>query len=481
MPLDAAYRRRTVAANFLAVSIASGLTVLIGIFTTAYSRRVLGPAAVGQVTWNAAVLTYLALLASPALQIIGQRDIASDPRQTTPITSLVLSLQFVLAVVAYAATLVLALANPRGADASALLVLQGLSLLASAGTVTWVLQGHQRMVAPSIASLIVNLLQIPALLALVRQPDDVYVFVLYTLPFSLALIAFNFWYLQHLGLLQIGQLRPRLAGTAAFLSQAWPLALSQGAALLIYNCGAIVLGFTHSDAEVGLYTTAYRLMFMSTVVSGAMLTAYFPVLARVRHDPPQAARVSAEFATLMAWMGLPIAALGWASGRHVNDLLFGAQFAASGPYFEWLCLAIGLVFVNIGLGTPLLAWGYQKLHLKIAAGAAILSVVLSIVLIPTHGGWGAVAAILAAEALVLILIIAARWRLGLGRHPLAAVLLAPSLCSFVVALAIVALPRAATAYWWLELAVGALVLLGCVFVFERRIVSAVRGLLRRAA
>jgi O-antigen/teichoic acid export membrane protein len=481
MPLDAAYRRRTVAANFLAVSIASGLTVLIGIFATAYSRRVLGPAAVGLVNWNAAALTYLALLASPALQIIGQRDIASDPRQTAPITSLVLSLQFLLAIVAYAATLVLAFASLRGADASALLVLQGLSLIVSAGTVTWVLQAHQRMVAPSIASLAVNLLQVPALIALVRQPDDVYVFVLYTLPFSLAVVVFNFWYLQHLGLLRVGELRPRLAGTTAFLSQAWPLALSQGAGLLIYNCGAIILGFTHSDEEVGFYTTAYRLMFMSTVLSGAMLTAYFPVLARVHHDPPQAARVSGEFATLMAWMGLPIAALGWACGRHVNDLLFGAQFAASGPYFEWLCLAIGLVFVNIGLGTPLLAWGYQRLHLKIAATAATLSVVLSLVLIPRHGGWGAVAAILTAEGSVLAMIMVARWRLGVGRHSLAAVLLAPSLCSLAVALAIVALPRAAAAYWWLELAIGAVVLLVCVCVFERRIVSAARGLLRRAA
>lgn len=480
MPLDTAYRRRTVAANFLAVSIASGLTVLVGIFTTAYSRRVLGPAAVGQVNWNAAALAYLALLASPALQIIGQRDIASDPRRAAPITSLVLSLQFVLAIVAYAATLVLALAEPRGADAGALLMLQGLSLLASAGTVTWVLQAHQRMVAPSIASLVVNLLQIPALIALVRQPEDVYVFVLYTLPFSLALIVFNFWYLQRLGLLSVRELRPNLGGTVALLSQAWPLALSLGSALMIYNCGAIVLGFTHDDREVGFYTTAYRLMFMSTVVSGAMLTAYFPVLARVRQDPTQAARVSAEFATLMAWMGLPIAALGWACGRHVNDLLFGARFAASGPYFEWLCLAIGLVFVNIGLGTPLLAWGYQRLHLRIAATAAVVSVALNVALIPRHGGWGAVAAILAAETMVLVMILVARRRLQLGRHPLSAVLLAPTLCSVAVALAIGALPRTAAPYWWLELTVGAAVLLGCVFVFERRILLAARGLLRRA-
>jgi O-antigen/teichoic acid export membrane protein len=472
MPLDAAYRRRTVAANFLAISVASGLTVLIGIFTAAYSRRVLGPEAIGQVNWNLALLACLALLTSPGLQLIGQRDIAADKQRTAQLTSLVLSLQFVLTLVTYAGIVIVALLNPRGADASALLILQGLSLFVSAAGVTWVLQAHQRMVAPSIASLVLNLLQIPALVIFVKQPDDVYIFVLYTLPFSLALVVYNFWHLRRHGLLRLANLRPRLAGSRSLFVQAWPIALSQGAVLLIYNCGALILGFTHSDAEVGFYTTAYRLMFMSTVVSGAMLSAYFPVLSQIRNDPHQAQRVVGEFTTLMAWMGLPIAALGWAIGRHVNDLLFGAQFVQSGPYFEWLCLAIGLVFVNIGLGTPLLAWSYQKLHFKITATAAVASLALNLALIPTYGGWGAVAGILTAEFLVLIMIVLARRQIDLGRQALLQPLVAPLLCSLAVALLIVALPPYSARYWWLQLVLGGTTLVGCIFLFERRIVTA---------
>ncbi len=71
----------------------SGIVLLIGIFATAYSRRVLGPAAIGQVNWNAALLAFLALLASPGLALVGQRDIAANPKQTASITSLVLGLQ----------------------------------------------------------------------------------------------------------------------------------------------------------------------------------------------------------------------------------------------------------------------------------------------------------------------------------------------------------------------------------------------------
>ena len=198
-----AYRRRTIATNFFAMTAVSGIVLLIGIFATAYSRRVLGPAAIGQVNWNAALLAFLTLLASPGLALVGQRDIAANPKQTASITSLVLGLQMVFGVVAYAVVVAIALLDPRGGQASTLLLIQGVIILINAGSAIWVLQGHQRMAGPAIASLVINVLQIPALLLLIREPGDIYLFAAYTLPFSLALVGYYFWYLQHHGILQL--------------------------------------------------------------------------------------------------------------------------------------------------------------------------------------------------------------------------------------------------------------------------------------
>jgi O-antigen/teichoic acid export membrane protein len=475
-----AYRRRTIATNFLAMTVVSGIVLLVGIFTTAYTRRVLGPAAIGQVNWNAALLTFLALIASPGIAIVGQRDIAANPKHTASITSTVLGLQMLFGVAAYAVVAVIALLDPRGAPGSTLLLIQGLIILINAGTTIWVLQAHQRMAGPAIASLVVNLLQIPVMLVLIRDPSDIFLFVAYTLPFSLALVGYYFWHLQRHGILRFRDVRPRLASAGKLLGQAWPLAVSLAAGLVVYNVGAVILGFSHGDTEVGLYTTAYRLMFISTAVSGAMMSAYFPVLSQVAGDTMQARRVAGDFATLMVWMGLPIAALGWACGRHVNDLLFGAQFAAAGPYFEWLCLVVALTFTNIGLGTPLLAWGYQKLHLKIIGTVAIVSLVLNVLLVPRYGGWGAVAALLLAETMAVVTLAIARRRLELGRLPLLPLLAPPLLCSLAVALGIALLPASADRYWWLQVIAGAALLGGCLLLFERRITKAAWALARRS-
>lgn len=475
-----AYRRRTIATNFLAMTVVSGIVLLVGVFTTAYTRRVLGPAAIGQVNWNAALLTFLALLASPGIAIVGQRDIAAYPKRTASITSVVLGLQMLFGIIAYAVVAAIAFLDPRGGQASSLLLIQGLILLINAGTTVWVLQAHQRMAGPAIASLVVNLLQIPVMLALIHEPSDIFLFVAYTLPFSLALVGYYFWYLHRHRILRFGDVRPRLAAGGKLLAQAWPLSLSLAAGVVIYNVGAVILGFTHSDTEVGLYTTAYKLMFISSAVSGAMMSAYFPVLSQVARDPLQARRVAGDFATVMVWMGLPIAALGWACGRHVNDLLFGAQFAAAGPYFEWLCLVVALTFTNIALGTPLLTWGYQKLHLKIVAAVALVSLVLNVLLVPRYGGWGAVAALLLAEIVTVLVLAIARRRLELGRIQLFPLLAPPFLCSLAVALGITFLPASAHRFWWLEVAIGAALLGACLLLFERRIAKAAWALARRA-
>jgi O-antigen/teichoic acid export membrane protein len=130
------------------------------------------------------------------------------------------------------------------------------------------------------------------------------------------------------------------------LKEAWPLALTQGVILIYFNSGTIILGFTDRDDAVGQYATAYRLMMVAAVITASLWNAYFPALARMHDAPTQATLLSQKYAGLLAWMGFPMAALGWACGRHVVSLMYGPAFAAAGPYFEWLCLNIAITFLN---------------------------------------------------------------------------------------------------------------------------------------
>jgi O-antigen/teichoic acid export membrane protein len=459
--------RRRIAHNFLAMAGTSGLGFIVSLLTSIYVWRALGPVVIGQVSWSLALIGYLSILVNPGLTTVGQRELAKAPERSQELIAVIVTLQTMLAIVVYGLVVAIAALDLRGETVSVLLVIQSVAFVLSSVNLGWVLQANERMAAPSIAALVFNALQLPVLFWLVHGPGDVYVYAISTLPVMLAGAAFNLWYVGRHGLAHLGSLRPTLAGATAIFREAWPLALSQGAILIYFNADTIILGFTHGDAAVGQYATAYKLMLVATAVTAALWNAYFPALARAGNSEV-AKSLSQEYMTLLAWMGLPIAALGWAFGRHVVDLLFGAAYAQSGPYFEWLCLDIGLMFVNYGVASVFVPWGHGALQFKITAVAAAANLLLNAVAIPLYGAWGAVATTIAAEVVVLGLGVAYRRRLRIHWHPVLPIVTPPLLCSATVALAIAALPRTFDRWWWLELAVGTAVLGGCLFAFESR-------------
>jgi O-antigen/teichoic acid export membrane protein len=478
--LEVAHNRRRTAVNFLAMTGSSALSMLVGVLTSIFVRRMLGPVAIGQVNWNLAVLSYLNLVANPGLQTIGARELAKAPDQTVPLASLIVTLQLAFGCVAYAIVLVIAWLEPRGPEVSTLLVWQGLNVFVSALTLEWALRAHERMVAFSVVALAVNLAQFPFLVLFVHGPEDVLIYAISSLPFTLLGAAYNLAHLIRHGYLRLSKLRPTLAGAAALLRESWPIALSQAAVLVYWNSGAIILGFSSGDEAVGLYSTAARLILMPTILSGAMLNAYFSVLSRATGEPAEAARIAREFLILLAWMGLPLTALGWACGAHLVDMMYGTQFHQSAFYFQWLSLNVGLSFVNIGIGLPLQAWGYQSRYLTISLLAALANLAASMALIPAYGAWGAVAATVLAEALVLVLQIIARRRIGFGWHPMLPALMPPLLCSSAVAAAVWLMPQTLAQHWWSVTLLASLALAAGVVLFERRIVVAALKVLKRS-
>jgi polysaccharide transporter, PST family len=185
-----------------------------------YVRRTLGPAAIGQVSWTAAVLGYLVILTNPGLTTIGQRELSRDPTRGQKLLALLLTLQSILAVVVYGIVVTFAALEVRGQTVSLLLLIQGLALLLSAGNTAWVIQANERMVAPSIANLVLNALQVPVLFLVVRGPADVYLYAACTLLLPLCGLLFNLWYIGRHRFAAPRSLRPTLRGASRLLRDA---------------------------------------------------------------------------------------------------------------------------------------------------------------------------------------------------------------------------------------------------------------------
>ena len=110
------------------------------------------------------------------------------------------------------------------------------------------LQAHERMAATNIALVVLNALQLlPVLFRLIHGPQDIYVYAIATLPFMLAGVAYNLWYIG----------RHRLARLPARSGQLWwgvgrPArglavgACPRGSITIYTNSDILILGFTDS-------------------------------------------------------------------------------------------------------------------------------------------------------------------------------------------------------------------------------------------
>ena len=85
--------------------------------------------------------------------------------------------------------------------------------------------------------------------------------------------------------------------------------------------GGLLALVMHGDDAVGQYATAYRLMMVAAVITASLWNAYFPALARAHDSPALAILLSREYVGLLAWMGLPIAALRMAETQDPRELL----------------------------------------------------------------------------------------------------------------------------------------------------------------
>jgi O-antigen/teichoic acid export membrane protein len=465
--------RRVIARNFLSLSAASFAQRFIGLFTSIYTRRVLEVVAIGQISWCQSVMSYFSLAINPGLDTIARRDVARDPSKAGRYISQLLMLQVVLALVAFAFAGVFALLDLRGPQIRLILTLQAFGLFLLPFNLTWLLQAHERMAPAAFVTVASQLLQVPALFLFIRGPSHVIRYVWLGYPFSLGMLVYLIWYASHHRLFRWEEIRPTLHGSVALVKEAIPLGLTQAAVLLYYNFGAILLGFARGDAVVGLYTTACNLMMVPTALAMSLATAYFPALSRAQGNVGEMQRTSAELLRVQVWMGFPIAAMGWAGGRYVVPLMYGQHFAASGPMLEWLSLNIALVFFNIGVGWPLIAWGRQKENFYATAVGAVLNVGLNWALIPRYGVWPAIATTIFAELAVMVYLLYWRRRIC----PISALKIAskPLMASVIVGVSTKVLIGVFPNYWCIVVGLGTTALMASVWVAEKETIRRLWG------
>lgn len=161
-----------------------------------------------------------------------------------------------------------------------------------------------------------------------------------------------------------------------------------------------MLGRMEGGLASGLYGAAYRIVDMAWMPMRALLAAAHPRMFR------HGARGLGELAPFVARLAGPAVgysvavALAMALGAGLVVPLLGVDYAGAVPLLRALAALVvlrGLYYLAADMLTGL---GRQGIRTVVQVSVLALNVLLNLVLIPTHGVWGAVWATLVCEAVL---------------------------------------------------------------------------------
>lgn len=186
--------------------------------------------------------------------------------------------------------------------------------------------------------------------------------------------------------------------------------LANGLLLTAYmQLDVVVISLLVNETAVGWYGAADRLFGTLLFIPTVFITAVFPTLARMATDDAAGLqRVMQRSFDLLLWLALPLG-LGIVvlAGPAVR-LLFGAEFAPSGPVLALFGIVLIFTYLNILAGYFLISVDRQKAWATVQAGALALSVPLDLLLVPWtqqafgNGAMGGAIAFIITEAAMFV-------------------------------------------------------------------------------
>jgi O-antigen/teichoic acid export membrane protein len=212
-------------------------------------------------------------------------------------------------------------------------------------------------------------------------------------------------------LLRVLRIRPRAtgAGWREVLLGGLPFFTWQASLLIYGEIDKVLLGLMTSDAVVGWYAAAYRIIGVPIFLPTIVMTVVFPSLAAAATSEASFSDIARRSLGIVVMACAPMAlGIMLLADRIVDVLGYPSTFDNSVVPMILLAPTIALTGVGMIVGTALQARGQQRRWAMTGVAAAVLNPLLNVVAIPWtqaafgNGGIGAAAATAATETFMIV-------------------------------------------------------------------------------
>jgi O-antigen/teichoic acid export membrane protein len=377
-----------IAKNASSLLISGVVAQVLGFFAVVYLARVLGPSDFGKITFATAIITYFTMATHLGLPILGIREIARDTSRINDYFANIIAVRLCLAALGYALLVLLVFLLHKPLALKKLLLLYGIGLFFSALTIDWIFQGTERMEYIGIGRILSAAVYSGLVFLLVRGREQLF-FVPYSqvAGMSIAVLVLLGAFIRHFGKPRFELHPPRCRN---ILRQSMPVGIAIIMIQVIYNVDTVMLGFMRSDAEIGYYNAAYKIILPLIMVGSIYFDAVFPVISNYFETSRESLQRLQSFnAKLVTIVVFPLSIGGTFLAQPIMNLVYGSRYDNGVSAFQILLWAVALIYINSLYARGLWACNKQNQFLKIVVAQALTNIVLNLFLIPRFGIVGA--------------------------------------------------------------------------------------------
>lgn len=179
--------------------------------------------------------------------------------------------------------------------------------------------------------------------------------------------------------------------------------------IIYYRVDAIMLSFLTPASVVGWYGAAYRFFDVLMFIPSIFSIAVFPVLSRLWKSKDTLAATTNKSIDFIIIAGIPVTIGLYYFARNITQLFYGLEgYAPSVLILQIFSIGILLVYIDMILGTAILASDKQRQWSIVALFAVIINVGLNYLAIPFtqnvyhNGGIGSAVATIITEFFVMV-------------------------------------------------------------------------------
>lgn len=410
--------KNSIFVNYIFNLIKNLLKIAFPIITLTYSARILGAEGVGKVNFVRSIITYFTCIAMLGVNYYGIREgarLRDKSEKLSIFTREIFIINLTSTIVSYFILILIWYLIPKFREYDDIFFVCALSILLSCLGMEWLYTAIEEFKYIAIRTAVFQIIALIIMFIFVRQPGDILSYAIVMLVATTGSLICNFFHSFKIinwkvdaPIIPSKHLKPIMVLFAMEIS------------IELYTVlDSVMLGFYTNDTEVGLYSTATKVIRIVATIIATLGTVMIPRLSyHIEHNEMKdVKRIIYNSFSFAFFLSVPIVIGLILISKDIMHIVGGNDFIIA--YDTLSILSISLIFSPISMAInqqTFIPMRLEWLIVKSTIAGGIVDFLLNIILLPVLGRNGAAISTVAAEIVVMLISLRnARINIGIER------------------------------------------------------------------